>query len=357
MVLMALDHASFFIAKIHSREFWGAPLPHFPDALAFLTRAVTHLCAPGFFMLMGIGMTLLATKLRNSGGTETRIMRHFLSRGIGLIVIQQLLENPAWLIGLFSSDIPIEHYTPAEIPGSGDSLIFVFGVLFSLGTALMFWGLLMRFNGYIIATISIAAVFGIQFVNLAPDDVNIPYNPVIRLLAIPGITGHWMVLYSVFPWAGIAGIGIVLGRMLERNPIRTYRTAAVLGITLIVAFVFIRSGDAFGNFHKISGPGWIPFLNVTKYPPSLTYICLTVGINLVLLYLIYISRTPIEKWARPLLIFGRTPLFFYLAHLYVYAAMGLAFPRGTNLIQLYPLWLLGLAILYPLCRGYEAWRK
>src|ERR1051325_1284128 len=65
MVAMALDHANFFVAREHpSPEFWNGSFPFYPNALAFLTRLVTHLAAPGFFFLMGAGMVLLAESRR-----------------------------------------------------------------------------------------------------------------------------------------------------------------------------------------------------------------------------------------------------------------------------------------------------
>jgi hypothetical protein len=54
-----------------------------------------------------------------------------------------------------------------------------------------------------------------------------------------------------------------------------------------------------------------------------------------------------------LAVFGGSPLFFYLAHLYLYGLIGLALgPSGTGIPRMYPFWLLGLAILYPLCWLY-----
>ena len=55
MVLMAIDHASFFIARVHPAETWASGPPYYASTIAFLTRWVTHLCAPGFFLLMGAG--------------------------------------------------------------------------------------------------------------------------------------------------------------------------------------------------------------------------------------------------------------------------------------------------------------
>ena len=87
MVLMAIDHASYFIARVHSAEFWGTALPTYSSVFWFWTRWVTHLCAPGFFFLMGIGMALFAGSHLKSGWGEGRITRFFVIRGLFLILL------------------------------------------------------------------------------------------------------------------------------------------------------------------------------------------------------------------------------------------------------------------------------
>src|SRR5262245_23693850 len=100
MIVMALDHANLFIAHQHSSgEFWNRPLPHYESAIAFLTRFVTHMAAPGFFFLMGAGMILFAEARRDLGWSEWRIARQFVVRGLALIGLQMLVENPAWQFG------------------------------------------------------------------------------------------------------------------------------------------------------------------------------------------------------------------------------------------------------------------
>jgi uncharacterized membrane protein len=68
MILMALDHARFFIAKVHPLEYWAAPLPQYPNAVSFVARLSSHLCAPGFSFLMGAGMALFAESPANETG-------------------------------------------------------------------------------------------------------------------------------------------------------------------------------------------------------------------------------------------------------------------------------------------------
>lgn len=81
MLLMALDHANWFIAQKHSTgEHWGGPYPIYSDALPFLTRLVTHPCAPGFAFLMGVGMLLFAKSRKAHGWSKWVIWRDLDSR-------------------------------------------------------------------------------------------------------------------------------------------------------------------------------------------------------------------------------------------------------------------------------------
>jgi hypothetical protein len=108
MVLMAIDHASYFIAQVHSAEFWGVTLPFYPDASWFWMRWITHLCAPGFFLLMGNGMALFAVSRRKARWSENRITQFFVLRGVFLILLQLFVENPAWRLGDLSVAIPLK---------------------------------------------------------------------------------------------------------------------------------------------------------------------------------------------------------------------------------------------------------
>ena len=121
-------------------------------------------------------------------------------------------------------------------------------------------------------------------------------------------------------------------------------------------FAIVRLLNGFGNFHG-AAPGWIGFFNVTKYPPSLSFLLLTTGIDLLLLrsWMFLESRSPSKD--RTLAVFGSSPLFFYLTHLYLYALMGWVFPNGTGLAQMIPFWLAGLLILYPLCLWYGRFKQ
>ena len=99
IILMALDHANHFVAQKHSSgEYWGGDFPEYYGALSFLTRLVTHLSAPGFFFLMGMGMVLFTLSRRKRNWRESKIIQHFILRGSILILLQLFVVNRAWAL-------------------------------------------------------------------------------------------------------------------------------------------------------------------------------------------------------------------------------------------------------------------
>jgi len=338
---MALDHANAFIAHQHPPpELWNTPTPLPPSALAFLTRFVTHFAAPGFFFLMGAGMVLLAESRRRLGWSEGAIVRYLLARGGLLIALQLLVENPAWRIGAG----PI--FTPQVF-------LSYFGVLYGIGAAMLVGAFLLRLRPAALIGLGLSAELATELaigtVGSSGQAASLP----LQLLLIPVRGRDLSVYYPLIPWLGIALFGMAFGYWLIRNPARAYRNATLAGAALLVLFAILRLAGGFGNLQPPAGPGWIAFLNVVKYPPSIVFLALTLGVDLLLLALLARGGDGLRRWAQPLLVFGRSPLFFYIAHLYLYGLIGLSLgPRGTGIARMYPFWLLGLAILYPLCWLY-----
>jgi hypothetical protein len=131
-----------------------------------------------------------------------------------------------------------------------------------------------------------------------------------------------------------------------------------LGLLFLLAFLVLRRLDGFGNIRPRAGSDWIDFLNVVKYPPSLTFTLLTTGVNLIILWLFSRIANLYKVILEPLAVYGRAPLFFYVVHLFLYAGIGYIFaPNGTTLGAMVPYWLLGLILLYPLCIGYVMFKR
>jgi uncharacterized membrane protein len=170
--------------------------------------------------------------------------------------------------------------------------------------------------------------------------------------------GDVTVYYPLVPWLGVALWGLAFGRRLAREPAHAYRTAAVVGAGLLALFAVLRAAGGISTMQPPAQGGWIAFLNVVKYPPSGVFLALTLGVDLLLLAFLARAGGTLARWGQPLLVFGRSPLVFYIAHLYLYGLIGLALgPRGTGMLRMYPFWLLGLAILYPLCWLYGRFKR
>ena len=153
-------------------------------------------------------------------------------------------------------------------------------------------------------------------------------------------------------WKHWPGLGILLGRAMLADATRARPSLVWVGLGAIAIFVALRAGGL-GDYHQ-AGPGLIGFLNLTKYPPSLDFLLVTLGINLMLVS--PLARVRTRAIAEPLEVFGRSPLFFYLLHLYVFGALSWAFPHGTSWPVMYAVWAVAVAAMYPACRWYAGFK-
>ncbi len=342
IVFMALDHASLFIAHKHSPgEYWGAKLPIYQDALSFLTRFITHLSAPGFFFLMGVGMLLFANARQERGWGKWAVIRHFLIRGLILIALQLLVVNRAW-----------------ELSGGEWPNIYI-GVLFALGSTMILSSMLLWLKPIYLLLIAAALFIGTEFLVPAPElwdaiQLSNLSDYANLILVFPGGNAALWSNYPVLPWLGLVVFGVLFGHWIQKDQQQAYSGALKIGLGFLLAFVVIRYLDGFGNIQPRMGNTWIDFLNLVKYPPSITFTLLTMGLNLILLGLFSRANEKIQSFFFPLVVYGRTPLFFYVVHLFLYAGLGLwLVPKGTSLLSMYPYWLLGLLILLPVCLLYD----
>jgi len=342
IILMALDHANHFVAQQHSAgEYWGGSFPHYGDALPFLTRLVTHLSAPGFFFLMGAGMLLFANSRRRQGWSEWAIVGHLLIRGGLLIGLQLLVVNRVWELS----------------PGGWGPEAYI-GVLFALGGTMILGSPLLWLKPQVLLPLTVLFVLAAELLTPAPGQWNQPFSPLARLLLVPGGDLKLWVNYPVLPWLELVSFGMLFGQWLVNDRRRAFERALKLGVMFLFVFLALRALDGFGNIRPRAGDTWIDFLNVVKYPPSITFNLLAMGVNLTLLGLFARVGEDYQRFLRPLAVFGQVPLFFYLTHLFLYAGLGLWLtPHGTSIPKMYPYWLLGLLILYPFCWWYGRFKR
>lgn len=355
MAAMAIDHASVFIARTHTQEFWGSPLPLLHDAAWFWARWMSHLCAPGFALLMGVGMALLANARTAAGWSEGQVRRFFVKRGLLLIALQFFVEDPAWIFGIFTTT-PGAAVSHGEVPGGGSDVRIYVGVLFSLGACMVLWGVLVRARAWLVAAIGAAALLATEWLTPGAGQVATLYAPWMRLLLVPGHTNAWEVFYPVVPWIGVVAFGLLLGRAVVQDAARAQRIAGALAVTLALLFVVLRLGGGFGNLHEVP-PGVLGFFTVVKYPPSLAFLAITLAVNLALMAnWSRLQGLAARRW-QPFTAFGRSAMMFYLAHLWLFALLGLGFRGGSSLAQMLTMWITGLAILWPLCLRYDVFKR
>jgi uncharacterized membrane protein len=290
---------------------------------------------------MGVGMFLLARSRQKQGWSRWQILRHFWIRGALLIVLQLLVVNRAW-----------------ELSTGGWGLDIYIGVLFALGGTMILGSLLLWLRPRHLTILLVLLVVGTELLHRVPALwTTFETDSLILLLVRPGGDPSLWSNYPLLPWLELVVFGMLFGHWLMENDKQAFRRGLVLGLLFLAVFLILRWMDGFGNIRPRAGDGWIDFLNVVKYPPSLNFTLLTTGINLVLLWLFSRLARSAEFILEPLAVFGRAPLFFYILHLFLYASIGILItPRGTSIAAMYPFWLLGLIVLYPLCYWFAKFK-
>lgn len=339
MVVMALDHTRSFLMKYDGvKEIWYAPAAYNPQIWDFVSRYVSHLAAPGFFFLMGMGMVLMAESRRKIGWDDNKVFLSFLKRGAILILLQFTLENLAW----FERSHNVVHFLST-------------GVLSTLGACMIFGSFMMRYRAKGVAAVSVMALLATAMIIRDLDPASHDDQALLStVLFVAGRAGMVKVNYPIVPWLGVTGLGILYGWYWAADRVRGYRTALYLGLALVAAFVTMRNFPGFWNYRMPIDGSVQAFLQATKYPPSLSWLSLMLGANFLIVWLFWKGEVLMERYGQVLLAYGRSALFFYIVHLHVFGIMSMIFFNGhTTIVSMAGvLWLVALAILWPLCTWY-----
>ena len=211
--------------------------------------------------------------------------------------------------------------------------------------------------------LAIVLVIGTELLVPDPSRWGPRTNPLELLLIVPGGLGSgehlplWST-YPILPWLELVTFGLVFGHWLADNPRKAFERALKLGGAFLLGFLIIRYLDGFGNIRPRMGNNWMDFLNPVKYPPSITFTLLTTGLNLIIMALFGQLGEKALKFLQPLAVFGQAPLFFYILHVFLYAGLARWLtPNGTSTPAMYPYWILGLLILFPLCLWYSLFKR
>lgn len=361
MVVMAIDHV---------RDFWD-PTPYDPadlgkaSAALFLTRWITHFCAPTFMFLAGTSAWLWS---RNTGATRGQLQRFLVSRGLWLVLLEMTVVSFSWRFDFDGLVLQV-------IWALGWCMVILAGLLWLPRRAIAVFGLLLVFGHN--------SLDGIHFKDVAVYGQGWAWLwSALHEFHLQRFGSGYMVAlgYPLVPWAGVMALGYCFGELLELPPRRRDRWMLILGAGAIALFLLLRLSNLYGEpqlwqDNNPRGPLYnaLDVLNVTKYPPSLLYLLMTLGPVLMLLPLLEHWR---GAWAQRISVFGRVPFFFYLLHLPLIhltatIAAELAYGVGAqpsflspglppgyepSLARLYLVWAVVILMLYPLCRWYAGYK-
>ena len=209
---------------------------------------------------------------------------------------------------------------------------------------------------------------------MTPDasQIGAPISSVMGPLVVAGLAPPLVSVYPVIPWLAPTLLGVAFGRLLQRpddegdvdgsavdaaaSRTRAFNIIGAAGVAFMVLFVILRASGGVGSFQPVQ-PGWIGLLNVTKYPPSLTFLLLTLGVDFILLALFEHTGAGASRWTAPLRVFGAAPLFFFITHLFLYGFIGKWYLGGTTFPVMYMWWFAGLVVLYLPCQWYGEFKQ
>ena len=342
MVVMALDHARFFLHRDIPVGVDPLDLSQTTPAL-FLTRWVTHFCAPVFVFLAGAGAFLYGRR----GRTKSELARFLLTRGLWLILLEFTVVRFGWTFNL-------------------DTRLSFAVVLWALGWSMIVLAGLVYLPLRAVAATGILVVAGHNLLDAVGPESFGALGWLWKVLHVPGLiqlsTGHGLVVtYPLVPWAAVMACGYAFGALLLKP--REERRALVLklGAALTLAFVLLRAANVYGDPQPWAAQkNWLytifSFLNTEKYPPSLLFLLMTLGPALIVLAL---ADRASRAWAKFFVVFGRVPLFYYLLHFFVIHlfALALSYARYGEAPWLFtgPPWSPGLMASFPKGYGYDLW--
>jgi uncharacterized membrane protein len=363
IVVMAIDHVRDFFN--YGGEADPMANPGIGAAL-FFTRWITHFCAPVFVFLAGTSAGLMTTRK-----SPSELGAFLFTRGLWLIFVECFVVATAW------------SFAPSGIEQLEGRTGVVMQVIWAIGASMVVLAGA-QFLGQRMCLVAGAAILvGHNLLDPiwpAPTSIfDASYPLWVALHAqmrsdLGPFSFVWV--YPLLPWAGVMLLGFGTAPLFKQPAETRNRRLIALGAAATAAFVVLRGIGVYGEPNPWQAQDdavstLIDFLNVTKYPPSLIFLLMTLGPAAMVCA--SADRVP-EAIKRPLVVFGRAPFAFYVAHLYLIHALAVAFgvmqgfdargfltysfffPQGygVGLPGVYAVWLLVVAMLYPLCRWVSA---
>jgi uncharacterized membrane protein len=332
----------------------------------FFTRWVTHFCAPVFVFLAGTSAFLYGTRKESL----KEVSLFLFTRGLWLIILELTVVNFAWTF-----DITLSMHFLQVIWAIGISMVCLSALVF-LGRKWLFWvGLIMVSGHNILDPIGVSGNSPTDFLwYLLHQQTFVPL----------GTNSAVFIAYPVIPWMGVMALGYCFGTLYQKDvdAIQRKRGLLKMGSGAILLFLLLRAFNIYGdpNLWSVQDTftySILSFLNTTKYPPSLLYLLMTLGPSFLFLYWTEQKTNPLTHF---FVIIGRVPLFYYVLHIYLIHLLGIvgvmmagrpwtdmiltaqAFMGGDlatygySLWVVYGVWLLVIALLFPVSKWYQKYK-
>ena len=366
MLIMALDHSRDFF---HKAGFGSDPTDMATTTpILFFTRWITHYCAPNFVFLSGISAYLAGTRR-----TKSELSGFLIKRGAWLILAEVVLLSFAFTAN------PLYN-------------VIILQVLWAIGFSMIVLGLLVRLPLKVIAIIGIIIFFGhdiLDYIKMPKEGTPARILDNLFFIAegsviVLGKNRIIFDLYAVIPWTGVMLVGYAFGSLFvpSFDPARRKKILRYTGIAAVCLFIVLRLVNKYGdpNPWSVQRNGtytFLSFLNVSKYPPSLIYLFMTIGPALIILSF---TENVKNKVTAIFTIYGNVPFFYYILHFYllrtldiiIFFASGFTTSQivsnnspslfepkgfGFDLGGVYLVWLCVIIALYWPCRWFSKYKK
>jgi uncharacterized membrane protein len=363
VVIMALDHVRDFVLVSVVQD----PMsdPSISPAL-FFTRWITHFCAPVFVLLAGVSAGLMAARKNPS-----TLAAFLAKRGAWIVLIEVTVLSTALT------------FCPLGLAQLDGRILVVLQVLWAIGASMIVLAGAQFLGRHTCLLIGAGIVLGHNLLDSfwpASNLFGVGSSPWVALHAqMSRVIGPFQItfVYPLLPWIGVMLLGFGAAGIFEQGPEKRNSQLLGIGLTLVAGFILLRTFDRYGDpreWHRQAAAflaSTMSFLNTTKYPPSLLFLLMTLGPAAIVCA--YADR--FRGWLKDTLVmYGRVPFAFYIAHFYLAHALAVliglcqgytvkqmmtffAFnPKGFGLTLpgVYGVWLLVIALLYPLCRWVAA---
>jgi len=360
IVIMALDHTRDYFH--YPAYFFDPTDPLHTSIPIFFTRFITNFCAPAFSFLAGLSAFMVGKRK-----SANELSGFLIKRGLWLVFVEIVIVNFGW------------HFDPSF----GQ---FVFQVIWVLGISMILLAVLIHIPQKVLFILSCLVIFGHNLLDQVHFEGSVFWSFIHERKRYPGVAGHNLAIgYPIIPWFAVMSLGYCFGSFYDKsyNPTRRKRIFNFIGIGALLLFLLLRTINVYGNLLPWKNYGTFTqtlfsFFSVTKYPPSLTYLLVTLGP-----VLLFLANS--EGWKGRIVsfftVFGRVPFFFYIIHIYLIHLLALWAVQvtfgswqkmilplmpgavtalrgyGFNLVTVYLIWIAVIAVLYPLCKKFDVYKQ